>query len=198
MPMTRRVVFALSLLAAGATPAVAQDGPRVGIAMGYPAAVGVVWHITDAFALRPDVSVTRTSTETVTSIGPLFPGGAPVTSRNTSRSWSTSAGVSALFYVRTIDRLRFYVVPRAAYLRSTVDLEDDSGFASAFDTDTTGYLASGAFGAQYAVHDRFVVFGEIGAQYSSQKSKTSFSTTRNETESRAAGLRSAIGATLYF
>lgn len=196
--MTRRAVYVLSLLAAGASPAAAQDGPRVGIAVGYPAAVGVVWHITDAVALRPDVSVTRTSTETVTSIGSLFPGGAPTMSRNTSRSWITSAGLSALFYVRTIDRLRFYVVPRAAYLRSTVDLEDDSGFASAFDTDSTGYLASGALGTQYAVHDRFVVFGEVGVQYSSQTSETSFSVSRNKTKSRGAGLRSGIGVTLYF
>ena len=65
----------------------------------------------------------------------------------------------------TIDRLRLYVAPRGAYLRSTVDLEDGVGVASNFDTTTSGYLASGSFGAQFSVHDRFALVGELGLQY---------------------------------
>lgn len=194
-----RVVAAGTVMAVMLTggPAVAQEAGDVGITMGYPVAVGVVWHITDAIAIRPDVSMTWTSSESVNTSGPPLPGLPPVTSTSTVDAWNTAVGVSALFYLQTIDRFRVYLVPRAAYLRSSQDL-DTGGLTSALDTTSNGYLVSGSVGAQVAAHDRFSIFGELGVQYSSQRSEASFSTSRSENENHTLGLRSAVGVTLYF
>ena len=178
-------------------PTAAQTAGDVGITMGYPVAVGVVWHVTDAIAIRPDVSMTWTSSESVNTTVLPVPGLPPVTSTSTVDAWNTAVGLSALFYVQTVDRLRIYLVPRAAYLRSSQDLET-GGLTSALDTTSNGYLVSGSVGAQVAAHDRFSIFGELGMQYSSQRSDASFSTSRSENENRTLGLRSAVGVTLYF
>ncbi len=196
--MRVRVVGLLILAALLGRPAAAQEAGDVGITMGYPAGVGVVWHVTDGIALRPDVSVNWTSSESESTTGGLLPGLPPRTTTSSADSWTTAVGLSALFYVRTIDRLRLYVAPRGAYLRSSVDLEDGLGVASTFDTTTDGYLASGSFGAQFSVHDHFALVGELGLQYTSQSASASFLSSRSETESRTAGLRSAVGVTLYF
>ena len=39
-----------------ANTASAQDTPKLGVTMGYPS-IGVIWHVTDGVALRPEVSV---------------------------------------------------------------------------------------------------------------------------------------------
>jgi hypothetical protein len=185
------------MLLAMAAPATAQEGGDVGLTMGYPAAVGVIWHITDAIAVRPDLSVTTSTTES-TSTTSGFGGGATLVSTTTSTSWTTSVGLSALFYVKTLDRVRLYVAPRAAYLHTTIDLDDDQPLAGAFDNSSTGFLAAGAFGAQFNADEHFAIFGELGGQYTSQSSTSAFSITRNRSEGRTAGLRSAVGVTLYF
>jgi hypothetical protein len=182
------------MLAGG--PAAAKAAGDIGITMGYPAAIGVVWHITDAVAIRPDVSMTWTSSESVTTTV-LPPGAPPVTSTSMVDAWNTAVGISALFYLQTADRFRVYLVPRAAYLRSTQDLQS-GGLTTAIDTTSNGYLLSGSVGAQVAAHDRFSIFGELGVQYSTQRSEVSFSSSRSENENRTFGLRSAVGVTVYF
>ena len=104
-----------------------------------------------------------------------------------------------LLNVRTIDRLRLYLAPRVAYAYSTTD--NESGFAgslSAFTSKTRGVLASGSFGSQYNVHDRFAIFGELGLQYTTQTTTSDFPGTRNEADGTTVGLRSAVGVTFYF
>ena len=39
-------------------------------------------------------------------------------------------------------------------------------------------ILAGTVGAQYGVHDRFAIFGELGVQYSSQTTSSSFSILR--------------------
>jgi hypothetical protein len=185
------------MLLAMAAPATAQEAGDVGLTMGYPAAVGVIWHITDAIAVRPELTVSTSTTES-TSTTSGFGGGANLVSTTTSTSWTTSVGLSALFYVKTLDRVRLYIAPRAAYLRTSIDIDDDQPLAGSFDNSSSGFVAAGAFGAQYGAHERFAIFGEVGAQYTSQSSTSAFSITRNRSESRTAGLRSAVGVTLYF
>jgi hypothetical protein len=178
-----------------AAPAAAQDAGSVGLTMGYPAAVGVVWHVTERLALRPDVTLSTTTTESTSTNDSMF--GRQV-STTTSTSWSTAVGLSALFYLTPADPLRFYVAPRAAYLRTSIDIDDDQPLASAFDNTSTGVVAAGAFGVHYNAHDRFAIFGELGAQYTAQSSSSEFLTSRNRSENRSAGLRSAVGVTVYF
>jgi hypothetical protein len=192
-----RLAMGVLLGVIAAAPATAQEAGDVGLTMGYPAAVGVVWHITDAIALRPDVTVSTSSTES-TSTTSGFGGGATLVSTTTSTSWTTAVGLSALFYLKTIDRVRLYLAPRAAYLRTTIDIDDDQPLAGTFDNESDGFVAAGAFGAQFNAHERFAIFGELGLQYTSQTSTSAFALTRNRSENRTAGLRSAVGVTLYF
>ena len=156
--------MALGLVAALAPPATAQEQGDVGLTMGYPAAVGVVWHIADWAAIRPDVAMTWTSTETESAIDTPLPGVPSIISSTSADLFNTSIGLSALFYVHTEDWLRLYVVPRAAYLYTNLDFDEDSGVTIGLDESSDGFLVSGAFGAQVKAHERFSIFGELGLQ----------------------------------
>ena len=186
------------VLAMAARPVSAQEAGDVGVTMGYPGAIGVVWHITDGLAVRPDLTLSRTTSESRTTSSSVF-GGQSLSSSNTSEGWGTTVGLSALVNVRTIERLRLYVSPRLAYSYSSSDNETGlTGSLSAFNATTTGIVASGSFGSQYNVHDRFAIFGELGLQYSSLTTESDFPGSSNQTDSTSFGLRSAIGVTFYF
>ena len=186
------------VLAMAARPVSAQEAGDVGVTMGYPGAIGVVWHITDGLAVRPDLTLSRTTSESSTTSSSVF-GGQSLSSSNTSEGWGTTVGLSALVNVRTIERLRLYVSPRLAYSYSSSDNETGlTGSLSAFNATTTGIVASGSFGSQYNVHDRFAIFGELGLQYSSLTTESDFPGSSNQTDSTSFGLRSAVGVTFYF
>ena len=186
------------VLAMAARPVSAQEAGDVGVTMGYPGAIGVVWHITDGLAVRPDLTLSRTTSESRTTSSSVF-GGQSLSSSNTSEGWGTTVGLSALVNVRTIERLRLYVSPRLAYSYSSSDNETGlTGSLSAFNATTTGIVASGSFGSQYNVHDRFAIFGELGLQYSSLTTESDFPGSSNQTDSTSFGLRSAVGVTFYF
>jgi len=185
------------VLAVTARPVAAQEAGDVGVTMGYPGAIGVVWHITDRVAVRPDLTLSRTTSESRTT-GGLFEGQSLAAS-NTSEGWGSAVGLSALVNVRTIERLRLYLSPRLAYSYSSSDNETGlTGSLSAFTATTTGLVASGSFGTQYNVHDRFAIFGELGLQYTSLTTESDFPGSRNESDSTTLGLRSAVGVTFYF
>lgn len=196
--MRVRVLLGVVILVLAARSAPAQTAGDVGVTMGYPGALGIVWHVTDGIAVRPDVALARsTSAATTAATGVLA--GAGLSSSSTSEGWGTTVGVSVLVNVRTSNRLRLYLVPRLAYARSTADNESGlSGALTGFTATTTGVLASGAFGSQFNLHDRFAVFGELGLQYSTQTTISDFPGTRTEAEGTTFGLRSAVGVTFYF
>jgi hypothetical protein len=196
--MRGRVVLGVVMLVLAARAAAAQEAGAVGVTMGYPGAVGVVWHVTDGIAVRPDIALTRSTSESTTSATGVF-GGSGLSSVSTSDGWGTTVGVSVLVNVRTIERLRLYLAPRLAYAHSTTDNETGlSGTLSGFTAKTTGVLASASFGSQYSLHDRFAVFGELGLQYTAQTTTSDFPGTRTEADFTASGLRSAVGVTFYF
>jgi hypothetical protein len=151
--------------------------------MGYPAAVGVVWHVSDSVAVRPEIAFSTSSTDTDF--------GADTT--------TVSGGASGLFYVATWDRVRAYVSPRFSYARSTSDSTGTIGIASKNST----YTVVGSFGAQYTPHKRFAVFGETGLGYSRSKASTTTlvvpivlpATTSTLT---SFGTRSGVGVIFYF
>ena len=123
----------------------AQEKGRTGLTMGYPASVGLVWHPSDAFALRPELSLSTVSSDSsMTGV------------RDGS---SVGVGLSALFYVGRWDSLRAYVSPRFTFNRVRIDSFNDAG-----PTKTYGW--SGSFGTQYALHRKFSVFGEVGVGHS--------------------------------
>ncbi|MBL8137813.1 MAG: hypothetical protein JNL48_14400 [Acidobacteria bacterium] len=196
--MRVRVLLGVVMLVVAARSAGAQQAGDVGVTMGYPGALGVVWHVTDGIAVRPDIALSRSTSESTTSATGPF-GGSGLSSTSTSDGWGTTVGLSVLLNVRTIERLRLYLAPRIAYAHSTADNETGlSGALTGFTAKTTGVLASGSFGSQYTVHDRFAVFGELGLQYTTQTTTSDFPGSRTEADGTTFGLRSAVGVTFYF
>src|SRR5262252_8279767 len=161
------------LLPAGAS---AQDTPRFGIVMGFPAAVGILWNVSDRVALRPMIDWSRSSSESTTTISGLPPGIPTITTTTTTNisGWNLGAGVSALFYLTKADALRTYVSPGFSYARgsSTIDttVTGSRGLPTPLPTGpvttrSSNYTTFGAFGAQYTLGQRFGIFGELGLSY---------------------------------
>ncbi len=211
--MRRALAVIVLLTQPGA--ASAQETPRFGLVFAFPASVGVAIKVSDRITIRPDIVVTKTSSDTTTTITVpiLFPAdAAPIatTRTTTADSWSASAGLSALLYLAPPDAFRTYVAPRFAYSRasSTIPLSsitfDSSGAIPTTTTATTtsassNYDWSGSFGAQYALGQRFVVFGEVGPRYRRSTSSpivTSFS--RTEAKAWSVGIQGGVGVIVYF
>jgi hypothetical protein len=191
------VLFVMAL----AVPARGQERGQVGVTMAYPTTIGVIWHISDAIAVRPEFGFAWTSNDA---------------SATTSSSTTFSVGASGIFYVKKWESLRAYVSPRYAYqhgsnsanfdlasvLPPSIILPPSLTLPSLQTTVTnTAHSASGAFGAQYTLHQHFGIFGEIGAAYAHTTSSvpgfvTSLIST--STTGNAVAVRSSVGAIFYF
>lgn len=163
-----------------AVPAVgsAQEVGRVGITMGYPESIGVMWHVTDKMAIRPEFSFAHaTSTTTLP--------GLPATS---SSSTGVAIGASALFYMNERDHLRPYFAPRWTYGYSDSDIG----------TTTTTNTVSGLFGAQYALGSHFAVFGETGLSYGHSSVKSDVTVVTVTGTGNSFGTHTGAGVIVYF
>ena len=100
-----RAIVVLGLLLGGGATVNAQEAGQAGITMGYPGSIGILWHVSDSVAVRPEISFSTSSSDNEF--------GADTT--------NVSGGASALFYVAKWDRVRAYVSPRFAYGRTTSD-----------------------------------------------------------------------------
>jgi len=154
----KRVFMALALAFATARVAAAQDQGKVGLTMGYPSSVGVIWQAADRVALRPEISLSHVTGDSASSD---FLGPQPL---STNDSTGVGVGLSALFYLHRWDGLRTYVSPRFAYARTTTSATTSSA-TSTSESTASSYLVSGAFGAQYALGRHFGLFGEVGFGY---------------------------------
>jgi hypothetical protein len=199
--MRSTLLFAAIAAFVWAAPAAAQDAGQIGITMGYPAVIGVLWHVSDRIGIRPEVSLARGKSETsITLTVPVV--GAPTTSDVvTSENWQVGTGVSALFYLVKGEALRTYVSPRFTYLRNSTTgtaFASVPTIATAPTTVSSNYGVSGSVGAQYALAKRFSVFGEAGLAYTRSTVAPDSTTFRSESKSRTIGLRSGVGVILYF
>jgi hypothetical protein len=164
----------------------AQEKHKAGITMGFPAAFGVLWHVSDKVALRPELTFSGSSADT--SVTPV----SGTTINLNSSGWGIGTGVSALFYLRTEDRLRTYFSPRFTYAH-TSSSSDSSGVDLSQSVDAVG--GAGSFGAQYAVGDRFTIFGEFG--FGLAHSTSSRSVTGTSGSSNNWGSRGGVGIVFY-
>jgi len=208
--------FAIAALFAVPRPLAAQDEPRFGIVMGFPAQVGVLWNVASRLAVRPEINWSKSATESTTTSAPIVVNGTVIVpgSSTTTRSdnWQIGVGVSALVYLSKGDALRTYVSPRFVYSRTsdTYDLGlPDVGLPPTLvprgpvTTVITSYAASGSFGAQYALAKRFGLFGELGLNYSHTGNRNStppltplsFDTNASNW---TIGLRSGVGGIVFF
>ena len=184
--MTRVLIVVAVLLYS--SPAVAQESGQVGLTLAYPASVGLIWHATDAIAIRPDFSFSHTHNEGGTNVA-------------TSNSWGFGVGVSALFYTGAVrDNVRTYLVPRFAYTRTNTDSEFE-GVPLNTDHHVNSYQYSGSFGVQYTPMRRFGLYGEVGLQYST--SESIFTTVAagipaaGKSTSSQFGTRAGVGVIVY-
>ena len=207
------------VLMLGGAKASAQDAGAVGVSMGYPSAVGVMWHVAERFAIRPEVSFSASTNENpITSSLSALGGGSSTTSVSSSTAKGVGVGISGLFYIGKWDALRAYVAPRFVYAidKNTSEFTTERfvvnpgpSFVLTPMTVTTtsrrtltGKSASGLFGASYSLHKRFSVFGEAGFGYETL-GLSSTSTPSQEIElggynARTWNTRTAAGAIFYF
>jgi len=183
MRIRRHLPICLALLAL-ATPAGAQDNGKTGLTMGYPASIGIIWQASDKVAIRPELS---------------FSGGSGKVSGSSfvtdSDSWTVATGVSALFYLHTYDHLRTYFSPRFTYSHISATT-NASGFTnSSTTTKGNGTSVAGSFGAQYALGDKFSVFGEVGFGFGHSTTKSGITSAKASGNSWAT--RTGVGVIFY-
>jgi hypothetical protein len=178
------IVLVPVVLGVSSSIASAQEKGQIGIAMGYPSSVGIVWHVTDKVAIRPEFSVAQSSTET--TINGLTPG----TAATTTDGWAIGTGVSGLIYIRSWDQLHLYVSPRWTYSHLTMN-------TSATSSTTTEWAINGSVGAQYALGKRFGVFGELGLGYA-HLNQTFSTQVGLEGHGHTVGTRTGVGVIIYF
>ncbi len=171
-----------------AASAVAQETGQVGLTMGYPTTIGIIWHVSDTAALRPEFSYAHNSGETSSPAAGVLA---------TSSGNSTGVGLSALFYVRKWDSVGAYITPRYFYSHSSTTSEAMGAPVNGSSTTTnSGHSVTGSVGVQYSVNRRFGVFGEAGFGYTHGKGSSTSSS--SEVRTNLWAMRGAIGAILYF
>jgi opacity protein-like surface antigen len=195
--LLRIAVVAAGLLTLFGGVSHAQEPRRVGLTFGYPAAVGVIWHLSERIALRPEFSFSATELNNVPSTA---------TSLETSGS-GYGTGVSALVYLSQWDDVRTYVSPRITYGRAKTSTSSAPFGGSRFETEqtTTSTGITGSFGVQYTPNDRFGIFGEFGVGYTKQSGEQvsapsggGSTASRSESRGHSAGTRAGVGVVLYF
>jgi hypothetical protein len=171
-----------SLIGATAASAHAQDQPDVGLTTGYPASIGLLWHINERTALRPQFSFTRMDSSSESLVDA------------TTDFWSLGTEISVLFFSPVRDDLKLYVAPRFAYSRTT-------GTTESSESTTDSYSVGGMFGGHYSLGRRFAVFGEAGLQYSHANgllTSVSIPGLRRTNTGDSWGTRTGVGVVIYF
>ena len=184
MRIARIAALAAVVGLAAASNAGAQDQRTVGITMGYPASIGVLWQLSDKVAIRPELSISGADSDANSA-----------SFVSETSSWALGTGVSALFYLHKYDRLRTYVVPRFTYSRTSNTTSTSSFTTSENTTTTTNTGFSGSFGAQYSLGDRFGVFGEVGFGFNHSSGNSDISVTK--VSGNTWGSRTGVGVIFF-
>jgi hypothetical protein len=184
-----RVVLAAIAALAVPTVAFAQEKGDAGLTMGYPGAIGVIYHVTDRFAIRPEITFALSNGK---SESPF--------STTEADSATIGVGVSGIFYLKQVDKLRTYVCPRYSYSHSESTTTSSILTPIVDDEESTSthkaHSFVGTFGAQYAVHERFSIFGEVGAGFTHTASRSELSGLSSS--SNQLTTRTGAGVVFYF
>ncbi len=198
MSVFRFVVLSCFLVVVGAVPALAQGNRTVGLVMGTPVQVGLLWHATDRVAIRPDISFSWSSSDLdASSVGDL-----EYSSSTTSSS--LSLGLTLLYYLGDDEGVRTYVAPRYRARRASTSTETELVIPSIpnsvvpdFDRRDSSVNHSGgvSFGASYAPGARLAIFGEVGLDLMVSSGPQVGDI---ESTSRTVGTTAGVGVVLYF
>ena len=216
MTFLSRVTVTASLVIAFASVARAQE-KSVGLVVGVPLDVGVLWQTSERLALRADVGFSFNTFESSSQVG-LSIGGVRPTITTTTSSRVTTIGLSALFTIRHADNLRLYLAPRGALQLTHQSVETEvepssppssiTSLGGEGEDSAQGYELNAMFGGQYRLHDRFAVFGETGVAYRRSElpvvittlsiGGTSTGDFGRESRTTSIGLRGTVGLVLFF
>jgi len=185
MQIRRFLFLAAGLLFLARGTASAQDAGKVGVTMGYPSSFGIVWHVSDKVAIRPELTLGGASSESTSG-----------SFASTNDNWNVGTGVSVLFYLKTYDQLKTYFSPRLTYGRSSSETTGSGVTTTTVETTTTNTGVAGMFGAQYRLGDKFSVFGEVGLGYNHAKSTGSGQAQTSTANSWST--RTGVGVVFYF
>jgi len=160
--LTSAAVPTLIALLVAPAVAYAQEPGKVGVTMGYPSSVGVIWQVAARVALRPEIALSRSTGDSASNDAS---GATPL---STIDSTGVGVGLSALFYLHRWEGLRTYVSPRFSYVRTSASSSTTAGMSTAEST-ASSYLTSGSFGVQCSLGRHFGVFGEIGLGFTASR-----------------------------
>ena len=206
------VVVSLVAIALVGRDAAAQDTARVGVTMGYPTSLGLIWHVSNRVAVRPAVSFAHSTSETEQILGGVL---GPIISGNSRTELHTSTigvDLAALVYVGTWDNIRAYISPAYTFSHTSSEFESAVGpllgsplvtlpVATSIKQSLDGHGFRGTVGVQFTPHRRFAVYGETGFEY--RRSETNddgglASLLGTSTTNHTIGSRSGVGVILYF
>src|SRR3954469_9050843 len=164
MRIARLFVMFTALLLGIPAAGHAQDTAKAGVTVAYPGAIGVIWHVSNSIAIRPDFSFSHTSSESGGSL-------------SEADGSTTGFDVSVLFYTKKYDTVRTYISPRFSYSHgsATNTVQALPAGAPAITLSATNDAAGGAglFGAQYTPTRHFAVYGEFGIGFTHRDAKSS-------------------------
>lgn len=172
-----RPISRIALLLLFATPvsAFAQDSPQAGLTMASNSSIGFIFHVSDSVAIRPEIAISVAKSTVTTNV------------ENENTQSQLAPGASVLFYTGKWDALRTYISPRYVYRRAH---NESSSQDNSSESTATLHTVTGTFGAEYALHRRFAIFGEAGVSYSHGIAPSSTVDTWAQT--------AFVGATFYF
>ena len=186
--LIRALVLAIAAFAAFPNQAAAQSR-TLGLSIGVPASLAVLWQPSPAVGIRPEFTFDLFDAESASAsrLG---------SSQFSNDTRQVGVGISALFQVYREENLSVYVSPRYVYRRGHTDVVQEvpaDVFVNGSDREIRGYSLTGSLGGRYTLGTRFGVFGELGVDYSRED------TTEPMFESRIGrtGIRTSAGVVLF-
>ena len=143
----------------------AQEAGKTGLTMAYPGSIGVIWHASDAVAIRPGFTFNHTSGENAAG--------------NDNHSWGLGLDLGVVFYLRKYDNVRTFVSPLFSYTRTSISATpiSTSGSLPQITSHNDATAGAGTFGAQFFATPHFSVYGEAGIGFSHHDTTSSHSPT---------------------
>jgi hypothetical protein len=185
MRIVRLFAIAVAFTLGTSVLARAQEHGKAGVTVGYPGDIGILWHASDAIAIRPTFTFSHTSSDT--------------TGGSSSDGWGAGIGVAALIYLKKYDNVRAYVSPQFSYTHTTLTSTPPAGVTSVTQIDSTNHATggAGAFGAQFTPTAHFSVYGEFGIGFAHSKSNFSGNVSTTTGTATSWGTFAGVGIVFY-
>jgi hypothetical protein len=191
-------IVVMTVAMACSRPAAAQD-ETLGVTMGYPTAVGVLWQVSDAVAIRPELSWLHRSADN----------GDDGFTASTSDASDFGVAISALLRLRQWGQVRAYVAPRFEANRTSLETTYElrvlfppgiAPVSETTETTITNYVGGASIGVQASPAPHFGIFGEVGLMYARGKTSSNSLLDSSSSTNRSNGvaIRSAVGVILFF